>query len=240
MSWRSLVAVLAVLVVVCGATDLVLAGPAISVPQTEFDFGHTGQHATVWHRFPIRSTGDDTLVITSIDPGCGCTQAPLADSVLGPGESTYLDLFFSTRSYMGKVDKTPFMKTNVSDEKVYLKIEANLITAPDQDFPLTLDPYRLDVSQFTPEERRVASAWIHNHDSRPYKLTLVDHADHVFEVKMPEQVGARDSAQVKIRVTDDYLDSEWDYSLTFRINDSAHTRYTLPIKRMLRVKDRDQ
>jgi len=225
-------------VAVLSLAVVALAGPEITIPEPTFDFGHVVQHAKVSHRFIIKSTGDDTLQITKIDPGCGCTQAPLADSVLAPGESTYLDLFFSTKSYRGKVDKKPYFLTNINKEKVYLGISGTLRPKDEPGHPIHIDPPIMDVSQFTPKPRRQASVWIHNLEKREYQLGLVDYADHVFEIKFPESIPANDSARVRIRIHESMVDQEFEHSITFSIDDPSDTRFTIPIKRMLRIKDR--
>jgi len=219
------------------AAATVQAGPAVKISDAEFDFGRTSQHAVVSHRFVISSVGDDTLRITKVVPGCGCTKAPLADSVIAPGDQTVLELFFSTRSYRGFVDKTTYLETNIGEAREYIKISSELLPQPDTVMPIYLSPARLDVSQFKPEVRRKAKFWIHNRDTVDYQIKLIDYADQAFEVKMPEMVKARDSAWGGVIVRDDAIESEFEHSLTFEINDSNHTRYTLPVKRMYRVEE---
>lgn len=212
------------------------AGPAIEIGEDAFNFGRISQHAVVSHRFTISSVGDDTLRITKIVTGCFCTKAPLEDSVLAPGEQTTLELFFSTKSYRGYVNKTTYLETNIGQAKEYIKISSELLPQPDTIMPIHLSPARLDVSQFKPKPRTKARFYIHNKDSVDYRITLIDHADHVFDVKLPEIVKAHDSAWGGIIVHDDAIKTEFEHSLTFEINDANRTRYTLPVKRMYRVK----
>ena len=211
------------------------AGPAIEIGEDAFDFGRISQHAVVSHRFTISSTGDDTLRITRIVTGCGCTKAPLGDSVLAPGEQTTLELFFSTKCFRGHVSKTTHFETNIGEAKEYIKISSELLPQPDTIMPIHLSPARLDVSQFKPKPRTRARFYIHNKDSVDYQITLIDHADHVFDVKLPEIVKAHDSAWGGIIVHDDAVETEFEHSLTFEITDADRTRYTLPVKRMYRV-----
>lgn len=214
------------------------AQPAISIPAAEFDFGHTIQHAKVCHRFMIYSTGTDTLRIEKVVLDCGCTKAPLEDSVLAPGDSTWLDLFFSTRSYRGTVKKRPYLMTNAGPEKTYLKFSSFLIPEPEIDLPVRLSPPKIDVSQFKEKPRRRASTWVVNPDVHDYNLSLINHAEYVFEVRMPEIVKAGDSAKIRIQILEEMVGQEFEYSLTFKVNDSSGTHYTVPVKRLLRIKDR--
>lgn len=215
----------------------VQAGPAIEISVDSFNFGRAAQHAVLSHRFKIASTGDDTLIITNIVPGCGCTRAPLADSSLAPGEETTLELFFSTKSFRGIVSKKAYFETNISEAKYYIKFQSELLPQPDTMMPIHLSPSRLDISQFKTKVRRKAKFWIHNKDSVDYRLKLIDYADKVFDVKMPEIVKAHDSAWGGITVKDEAIPTEFEHSVTFELDDGSGIRYSLPVKRMYRVKE---
>ncbi len=214
------------------------AGPAIEIPNASFDFGKVRQHAVVSHSFWIKSVGDDTLHITKVVPGCGCTKAPLEDSVLAPGDSTRLDIFFSTRSFRGYVTKRPYLETNISDEKTYLKIYALLLPEPEKDTPLVINPNPLDISQFTDLPRRKGTFLIENRSNHDVELTLIDWARDYFDVKLPKKIKAGEAAQGTVTIHKDKIPEEFEHSLTFQINDDKQTRYTLPVKRVVRIKKR--
>ncbi len=217
----------------------VAAGPMIEIPDPVFNFGKVGQRAKISHTFWIKSTGNDTLRITKVVPGCGCTQAPLQDSTLAPGDSTRLDLFFETRSYRGYVTKRPYLETNIDpDEKVYLKIHAHLLPKPEEDSQIVINPNPLDVSQFTELPRRKGKFLIENRSDRDYEITPIDWAEDYFTVDLPKKVKAGETAQGEITVHEERIPEAFEYSLTFQINDDQETRYTLPIKRLYRVKER--
>ncbi|MFQ6008146.1 MAG: DUF1573 domain-containing protein [Candidatus Zixiibacteriota bacterium] len=214
------------------------AGPAIEIPEPAFDFGRVCQNAKIAHTFWIKSTGDDTLRITKVVPGCGCTQAPLRDSTIAPGDSTNLEIFFSTKSFRGPVSKRPYLVTNASPEHIYVKISAVLLPEPDTVMPISLSPYNLDVSQFTERPRRKAKFLIQNKGDQDYELTLVDWSRQYFDVELPQKVKAGETVEGLVIVHQDKINSEFEQSLTFEINDEKHTRYTLPVKRMYRIKKR--
>lgn len=216
------------------------SGPAVQIPDPTFDFGKVCQGARVAHTFWIKSVGDDTLRITKVVPGCGCTKAPLRDSVVAPGDSTELDIFFSTKSYRGHVTKKPYLETNAGEEKVYVKIRAELLPEPDAVMPLSLSPYNLDVSQFSQKPRRKGKFLILNKSDDDYEITLVDWSRKHFDVELPKKVKAGETVEGMVAVHKEAVETEFEQSLTFEINDEAHTRYTLPVKRMYRVKRRSE
>ena len=214
----------------------VTAGPAVEIPQSTFNFGRTSQHTVVSHTFWVKSVGDDTLRINRVIPGCGCTQTPLRDSVLAPGDSTRWDIFFSTKSYRGYVSKSPYLETNIGDEKTHVKIKAELLPKPDSAWPLVLSPVKLDVSQFTEKPRRKARFHVINRSDKDYSLTLVDWARDYFEVKLPGKVKAGETVEGQISVFEDKIPEGFEHSLTIQINDEVNTRYSLPIERKYRIK----
>ena len=214
----------------------VSAGPQIEINNGTFNFGRVAQRATISHTFWIKSTGDQDLNITKVVPGCGCTKAPLQDSVLAPGDSTRLDIFFSTKSYRGFVTKRPYLETNVSEEKSYVKIMAELLAEPEKGEQLVLSPASLDISQFTQQPRRKGKFLISNRSDRAYKITIVDYAADFFDVDMPKKIGAGETVEGVITVHKNRITEEFDHSVTFMIDDDLEQRYTLPIKRQVRIK----
>ncbi len=216
------------------------AGPAVKIPNPLFDFGKVCQKAQVAHTFWVKSVGDDTLRITKVIPGCGCTKAPIEDSVIAPGDSTALEIFFSTKSYRGVVSKRPYLETNIGDEKVYVKIKAELLPEPDSAMPLNLSPYNLDISQFTQRPRRKAKFLIQNKSDQDYEITLIDWSQKYFDVELPQKIKAGETAEGVVIVHKEAIETEFEQSLTFEINDEGNSRYSLPIRRMYRIKDRSK
>lgn len=214
----------------------VMAGPQLSIPESEFHFGKVPQSCTISHTFWLYSVGDDTLRITKIIPGCGCTKAPVEDSVLAPGDSTRLDILFDTGRYGGYVTKKPYIETNMGEEKIMLAIHTHILNSPDSAWPLTLNPNYLDVSQFSEAPRRKAVFSIQNPSRYDFKLTLLDYPVDYFTVKLPAEVKAGQTVQGEIEVTEGKITEEFKRSLTFKISDETETRYTLPVKRMYRIK----
>ena len=213
----------------------ILSQPAISLPEVNFNFGKAPQHIALSHTFWIKSTGTDTLVINKVIPGCGCTKAPLQDSVLAPGDSTKLEIIFSTRSYRGFVAKRPYLETNISEEKVYLRIDAELFPEPESIGPVGFIPYKLDVSQFSERPRRKAKFLLENKSDKDYEITLIDGFNKSFDVKLPKKIKAGESAEGMITVHDDKINTQFEQSFTIQLNDDFRTLLSLPVKRILRV-----
>ncbi len=50
-------------------SSIVFAGPKISVPEKDWDFGNIPQNSIARHAYWILNIGDDTLRILSVKPG---------------------------------------------------------------------------------------------------------------------------------------------------------------------------
>jgi len=57
----------------------------------------------------------------------------------------------------------------------------------------------------------------------------------MFTVKLPKHVKAGETAKGEIKLDNDYLDKEFEKSLTIEVSDANKTHFTIPVKRTLRV-----
>jgi hypothetical protein len=68
-------------------------------------------------RFPIRNEGQSDLIIRAVKPSCGCTAVKPGNSVLKPGDSTYIDAVFYPKGRTGDFKNGITVVTN--DPKTY-------------------------------------------------------------------------------------------------------------------------
>ncbi|HUV31301.1 MAG TPA: DUF1573 domain-containing protein [Acidobacteriota bacterium] len=213
-------------------------GPSVEVSHDEFDFGKTVQRAVVTHDFWIKSTGDDTLIITNVVPGCGCTKSWVSDSTLAPGDSTNLHIVFSTGYFRGHVAKRPYIETNASADKVYVKIHAELEVQPQNGGAVAITPPVVDVSQFDERPRRRARFFIENRSDRNLNISVADSSFKSFSVKVPDKVKAGESVEALITVFKEAVATDFEESLTLEFDDALQSRFTVPIKRLYRAGDK--
>lgn len=93
--------------------------------ETEFNFGKIPQGKPVTHVFEIMNSGKDSLKITNVQAGCGCTTPEWEkDKALAPGTSTKITVGFNaategvfnkpvTITYNGTQTKVLFIKGEV-------------------------------------------------------------------------------------------------------------------------------
>lgn len=212
------------------------AEPIIEIPDNEFYFGKTVQQATVRHVFWIKSVGTDTLRITEIRPGCGCTEAPLKDSVLAPGDSTELEIIFSTKRFRGLTEKKTAILSNAANEaKSWVTFISDLSQESEEMRPLVVNPMRVDVSQFTKTPRRRAKFLIENRSDEDFGLSIIDSYDLNFTIELPKKIKAGETVEATVIVNENEINEEFTQSFTFQLDDQNKTRYSVPVKRTVRI-----
>ncbi len=211
-----------------------IGAPRLVIPETDYNFGVAPQNAKVSHVFWLYSKGDDTLQILKVIPGCGCTQAPLEKTTLAPGDSTRLEVIFDTKHYTGKITKRPRVESNEGPPEKYVQFNCEVMLRPDSTYPLIVKPYKLDISQFGQQVRDRMKFTITNASAEPLEIKLIS-APEIITVDCPTTVGAGATVQGSIILAEKALKTEFEKSITFEVNDAAHNRITIPVKRALRL-----
>ncbi len=227
----------ALIVFVFSCFSVTNAGASFELSETYFNFGKVSQSVTVEHEFWIKSTGDETLILRNIDPGCGCTRAPIQDTIVVPGDSVLLKIYFDTRKYRGHVIKKPSFESNVNDKKTYLKILTEPLPDPFASRPIIINPLRIDVSQFKAKVRRKSKFEIINKSDQDIKMSVVAEPGRFYDIELPSIVKAGDTAVGTVIVKEDSIKKEFQNSFTIEFQDEARTRFTLPVRRLYKVKD---
>jgi len=222
------------MMLVAGICSTLDAGPLLATDQLEFDFGFSPQNSKVCRIFQLRNDGDDTLRITRVVPGCGCTQTPLADSILAPGETTQLEIIFSTGHYSGIVTKRPRIETNEAESGRYVAISTNVVQRPDSTYPVQIRPYKLDMSQFGETVRDQMKFAIVNVSDKNLGLTLVNCPDKLLSIELPSELPAGGSIEALAKLTPGAVKTSFETSFTIQLSDDAKTRFTIPVKRTIK------
>ena len=70
------------------------------------------------------------------------------------GDSTRLEIIFSTKQYKTRVTKRPSIQTNEGPPNKRVQIIATVVLRPDSTYPLVMRPYKLDLTQFGDKVRK--------------------------------------------------------------------------------------
>jgi len=222
------------------ATMLMVAGvawaaPRLVIPETTFNFGFVPQNSKLSHVFLLESRGEDSLHILKVVPGCGCTQAPLEKSALAAGESTRLEVIFDTRHYTGKVTKRPTIQTNEGPPDKFVQFDCEVMSRPDSTYPVVITPYKLDISQFGEKVRDQMKFKIANLSEEALTVTACSVPDDFVTLTLPSSVPPSGSAEGTIKLKSDVLKKQFEKSITIQLGDAKNTRFTIPVKRSLRL-----
>jgi len=154
--------------------------------------------------------------------------------VLAVGDSTQLEIIFSTKKYTREVKKQPRIQTNEGPPDKSVKIISHIITRPDSTFPVRFSPYKLDLSQFGEKVRDKIEFEITNASDEPLELTLIDMPVGMFDLELPENLKAGQTKKGVLKLDKSVLETSFQKSVTIEVNDAGKTRFTIPVKRTLR------
>ena len=229
--FKKLIAPVCLIVIFISATAGVWAAPRLVITDAEFDFGFAPQKSKITHNFWLKAAGEENLKITKVIPGCGCTQAPLEKSEIVPGDSSRLEIIFSTRTYRNNVTKSPRIQSNEGPPDKRVKILANVVAIADSTYPLVFNPFKVNLTSFGSKQRDEIKFEISNVSDEEIKLTLIDYPIDVLKIELPDSIKAGKKKYGKIKVLDAEVNTDFEKSFTIELNDEKNTRFTVPVVR---------
>jgi hypothetical protein len=230
---RSVLIILIVTVAVCGIAigqETKSTSAKVFINETNFDFGYIPGGEVVSHSYYLHSRGTDSLKILKVQPGCGCTKAPLKKDVVAAGDSTNIELVFtSSKGGRGAVSKSATVTCNDNDRANFqLTFKGKTYDNPDSLLPLTLSDatIRFDAKAKLKEVKLV----VKNVSKTSVKMNLVDLPIDYLKLDIPNaEIKPGKEKEIKIRINPMVNNEEFKKSFTFAVNDSAGTRYTIPV-----------
>jgi len=199
----------------------------IGFSERTFEFGFMPAGTTVMHTFTLRNDGSDTLRIIRVKPTCGCTNAPLSKTDLGPGETADLDVFFDSRKFKGKVvKKVSILSNDPKDPYSEIAFSAQI----ESRHPLLdIDPMVVEADKIEGGSYRVK---LSNTSDESLKLEILSESAPYVETKLSrDEVAPGQTADLMVKINDNYneVKNPW-YSITIQTNDPMQNRVSIPIK----------
>ena len=87
-------------------------GPKIQFQTPVYDFGKVKSGDPVKYTFIFTNTGDELLILTNVQPSCGCTTAGDWSRQVEPGKTGTIPVQFNSANYGGQVLKTVTVTSN--------------------------------------------------------------------------------------------------------------------------------
>ena len=102
--------------------------PKITFEEDVFNFGSILAGERIKHTYVFKNEGESDLIISSVDPSCGCTTPKgFTKEPIGPGQKGDISIEFDSTDKSGKIDKTITVYTNTSPNKSILYIKGNVV-----------------------------------------------------------------------------------------------------------------
>lgn len=156
--------------------------------------------------------------------------------MLAVGDSTALEIIFSTRTYNRRMTKRPSIETNGGPPNPHVEIIATVTDRPDSTYPLLISPYKLDLSQFGEKVRDEITFEITNISDETVHITDVFMpVNEYFEVDLPKSIKPGKTEEATLQLDEEVLDESFEKSFTIQLDDGNTTRFTIPVKRTLRT-----
>lgn len=103
--------------------DISKGAPVIKFDREEFDFGTVNEGDIVETSFVVTNTGKSNLVISKVQPSCGCTAPVWPKEAIAPGESAEIKAKFNTNGKQNKQNKTLTLYTNTAKGREVLRLK---------------------------------------------------------------------------------------------------------------------
>lgn len=84
----------------------------IELKNMEIDWGDVNYQVLLSEKIVFTNTGKDTLKISNVRAGCGCTTVPGYSENIAPGDTGYIGFDLNIKTYNGKVSKSISFTTN--------------------------------------------------------------------------------------------------------------------------------
>jgi hypothetical protein len=101
-------------------------GPKISFETPVYDFGRVKSGELVKHTFIFTNTGDELLILTNVQPSCGCTTAGDWTHQVEPGKTGTIPIQFNSANYSGQVLKTVTVTSNDKATPTSLQVKGTI------------------------------------------------------------------------------------------------------------------
>ena len=103
-----------------------VAKPVLSFEEKEHDFGELKEGEKVSYTYHFTNTGNASLIISSVVPGCGCTVADFTRTPVPPQKEGKVTITFDTKDKQGMVRKSVRVQANTYPAETVLFLTANI------------------------------------------------------------------------------------------------------------------
>jgi len=229
MTYRTLSYLFALLLLSGCVAKTPTGPPKPKLDSTSFNFGRIPTNTVITHTYRLTNEGGDSVVIEKLRTHCGCTKAPLSDSVVGPGEMVPIELRFNARGYRGQTTKSASITyrfgEDIKTERLSFNATADTTTPAFQTGELGATP---PIAEFTDSAKEV-ELWLTNRVATEREVVIVDYQSD--RIKLPwksKKIGPKETVKITIKrlVPAEGLVA----SITLEMSGRPNTRITIPVR----------
>jgi hypothetical protein len=156
------------------------AGPQIQFATPIYDFGKASAGEFVKYQFVFTNGGDAVLVVSNVQPSCGCTTAGEWSRQVEPGKTGIIPIQFNSSAYNGPVTKTVTVTSNDKTHPTYaLQIKGSVWRA----IEITPQNAILNIAAESPTSA-TAVVKIVNHMDQPITISDPECNNHSFAAEL--------------------------------------------------------
>ncbi|WP_338760222.1 DUF1573 domain-containing protein [Bernardetia sp. ABR2-2B] len=98
----------------------------IEFEKTVHDFGNIKEGEVVEHVFKFKNIGETPLILTGVQPSCGCTASDFTKEPVAPGGEGTISLSFNSAGKVGAQNKTATVKANIEGGQTTISFKGNV------------------------------------------------------------------------------------------------------------------
>ncbi len=99
---------------------------SLALSEPSFDFGKIKKGDLVEHTYEVTNTGKNPLIISNVQPTCGCTVPDFTKDPILPGKKGKITLKFDSSNFDGVVHKAAQVYANVAKNPIELTFTADI------------------------------------------------------------------------------------------------------------------
>lgn len=99
---------------------------SLALSEPSFDFGKIKKGDVVEHIYEVTNTGKNPLIISNVQPTCGCTVPEYTKDPIMPGQKGKITLKFDSSNFDGVVHKAAQVYANVAKNPIELTFTADI------------------------------------------------------------------------------------------------------------------
>lgn len=111
---------------------IAIAQPTLKVSEETHEFGEVVEGKMASYEFQVTNTGNQPLIISNVQPSCGCTSPHWTKEPIMPGKTGIIKATYNSAGRPGVFNKSLTVVSNAANGSKVLHIKGNVIKKEDK------------------------------------------------------------------------------------------------------------